>query len=92
MEPLHKYIFSMLRRMDTDGTFNQTAPINNLIERFGYPKGFVPKRTFYSLDLSAATDRLPISLQKPIISLLYSISWGKTLGMDKVKCDEFSEL
>jgi len=74
MEPLHKYIFSILRKMPTDGTFNQTEPINNLIEKFGYPKGFVPRRTFYSLDLSAATDRLPVSLQKPLISLLYSLS------------------
>lgn len=60
--------------METDGTFDQTEPINILIEKFGFPKGFVPKTSFYSLDLSAATDRLPISLQKPIVSALYSLS------------------
>jgi len=74
MEPVHKLIFSMLRSMDTDGTFNQTLPIENLIEKYGFPRGFVPKRTFYSLDLSAATDRLPISLQKEIMSCLYLLT------------------
>jgi uncharacterized membrane-anchored protein YhcB (DUF1043 family) len=75
MEPLHKIIFRLLNKFETDGTFNQTAPILRLIHNFGSPKGFVPKTTFYSLDLSAATDRLPIALQVPIVSLIFDLFW-----------------
>lgn len=67
MEPLHKALFKLLRCLETDGTFDQVKPINTLIN-----KG-LKKTTFYSLDLSAATDRLPISLQEPIVALVYNL-------------------
>lgn len=62
LEPLHRNLFSILKKMETDGTFNQMKPISRI------PWGSVP---IYSFDLSAATDRLPISLQEDILSILY---------------------
>lgn len=60
--PLHKDIFSLLRRIPMDGTFNQTRPLR-----------FASKwPCMYSYDLSSATDRLPILLQTKIISVLYN--------------------
>jgi len=46
-----------------DGTFDQQAPLHRLIER---SQG----RTFHSFDLSAATDRLPIDIQRDILNIL----------------------
>jgi hypothetical protein len=66
MEPLHKWIFSILRNIPQDGTFNQMSPIISLQDRFSNK----PKGLFSSIDLSAATDRLPISLQKVILKVL----------------------
>jgi len=44
-----------------DGTFNQLKPVYRLLRMPGI-------RSYFSLDLSAATDRLPISIQKLILS------------------------
>jgi hypothetical protein len=60
--PIHKYIFKLLRRIPMDGTFNQLRPLGRI------PWGQVP---LFSLDLSAATDRLPIDLQVPILDYIF---------------------
>jgi len=60
--PLHKFLFSILRRLPMDGTFNQLRPIYRLIGMKGIP--------LYSLDLSAATDRLPVDLQVQLLNEL----------------------
>jgi hypothetical protein len=52
--PFHKLAFMILSGVPMDGTFNQTAPLALLNSRKG----------LFSLDLSAATDRLPVSLQR----------------------------
>jgi len=58
-----------------DGTFDQGAPISK-IKDFGYKR-------YYSFDLSAATDRLPVKLQdailRPLLGRSRSISWRKIL-------------
>lgn len=66
--PLHNWIFALLAQIKSDGTFNQLRPVLRLQKLF-YPSK-VKARTFSSIDLSAATDRLPISLQ---VSLLRSL-------------------
>lgn len=72
--PLHSGIMSMLGRLPTDGTFDQSKPVLRLL-------GQVQKgQRFYSFDLSAATDRLPVVLQRDILNLL-SPGLG-TLWMD----------
>jgi len=64
MRPLHDLIFSILKVIHQDGTFNQLKPIENLLKS-------VPKRTpLYSFDLSSATDRIPLELQVQILSFL----------------------
>jgi len=50
-----------------DGTFNQLRPLGLLSKA----------RTLFSLDLTAATDRLPISIQIILMSkLMNSVEFG----------------
>lgn len=62
--PLHLSIFTFLKTLPCDGTFDQSRALTLLMR----------KRTrghkFYSYDLSAATDRLPIRLQSDILNSL----------------------
>jgi len=61
--PLHKMIFCILRSIPMDGTFNQLKPIYRLLN--------MKCNGLYSLDLSAATDRLPVLLQAEILNRLF---------------------
>jgi len=66
LAPVHKVLFSILRRIPMDGTFNQLKPLYRLIkmaQRRGLP--------LYSLDLSAATDRLPVTIQAELLDYLF---------------------
>jgi hypothetical protein len=65
MRPIHLAIFTILRGIPMDGTFDQVAPIYRL--RNLPQKG----RSFYSIDLSAATDRLPILMQIPVMEQVF---------------------
>lgn len=47
-----------------DGTFNQLRPIHRLLS-------FEKVKGLYSLDLSAATDRLPVRLQAQLLDILF---------------------
>jgi hypothetical protein len=64
LNPLHALIFEILRDVPMDGTFDQLKPLSRL--------GDSPE--LFSLDLTAATDRLPIVLQKEILTSLFSES------------------
>jgi len=64
MKPLHDWIFSLLRVIVTDGTFNQIGPVRNLLDACEE----MNIRSLYSYDLSAATDRLPVDLQVDLLS------------------------
>jgi hypothetical protein len=64
LAPLHKLIFKILRKIPMDGTFNQLGPINRLLKMEN-------RQGLYSLDLSAATDRLPVSLQARLLDHLF---------------------
>lgn len=72
MRPLHEFLFKILRRIPQDGTFDQVAPIRRLQE--------MGHTNFWSFDLSAATDRLPLLLQAVLISKLIT-SHGANLWM-----------
>ena len=77
LEQLHDYLFSYLRKIPQDGTFNQGAAVTSLqkIVRDGHT-------TVFSLDLSAATDRLPIRIQIPLVNYLFpglGEPWGHLL-------------
>ena len=70
LRPLHDWLFSVLRRIPEDGTFDQTAPIELLIQ-----KGV---QDVTSYDLSAATDRLPLSLQENLIGWILGEKIART--------------
>lgn len=61
--PIHKAIFSFIGTLSTDGTFDQHKPLIALINS-QKDSG----RRFYSFDLSAATDRLPVALQEQVLA------------------------
>lgn len=65
LKPLHKTIFKLLKGIEEDGTFDQLKPFNKLILNED-----LEGVKFHSFDLSAATDRLPIDLQRDILNLI----------------------
>lgn len=70
--PLHKYLFKVLKQIPNDGTFDQSASVRRLQSKIR--TGQLKK--VYSFDLSAATDRLPIALQKSILNTLTGLDIG----------------
>jgi len=75
LHPLHTAIFSLLRKIPQDGTFDQYAPVRAL--------KLTGKTWVASYDLSAATDRLPLQVQKivlgPVLGLHLAEAWGNLL-------------
>lgn len=64
LRPLHDCIYSFLNtKVPEDGTNDQLQPVRNLLDLKIYPE-------FQSVDLSAATDRLPVILQADILTAL----------------------
>lgn len=74
MAPLSDAIFRCLQRVPQDGTFNQSAPLDRL--RLLKSEGKLEGQKFYSYDLSAATDRLPVDLQVQILSIYLGDRFG----------------
>lgn len=65
LAPLHKGLFHILERIPQDGTFNQHGPLR---------PAFKNNNPLFSMDLSSATDRLPLSLQSKLISTLFELT------------------
>lgn len=63
LKPLHHSIFRWLGSLTTDGTFDQDACLNRQINRVE------PGTIFYSIDLTAATDRIPVEFLCQILTL-----------------------
>jgi hypothetical protein len=61
---VHDHLLHNLKKLSQDRTFTQD-PFNNWSINGDY---------FYSLDLSAATDRFPVILQKKLLSYIYNDS------------------
>jgi hypothetical protein len=72
-EPLHKASFALLRSLRPDCTFDQGSFRTKLARQGPY----------YSCDLSSATDRLPVTLQRAILAVLtsqeYATAWYELL-------------
>jgi hypothetical protein len=72
--PLHKALMALLRRQKPDCTFNQ-----------GSFRSKLPSHgPFYSIDLSSATDRVPVAIQEPVLGALvgnkeYAAAWRQLL-------------
>jgi len=75
LRPLHDSIFSNLSKIPQDGTFDQDGALDRLMANRAV------EHKFYSFDLSAATDRLPIDLQVQILAILGydSENWRRLL-------------
>jgi len=71
LKPLHDAISDILRSLPNDGTFDQAAAVKRCFAKVK-SSGFS-----YGYDLSAATDRLPISLQVSVLSAIF----GSTVGL-----------
>jgi len=72
--PLHRLLFSILKKVPMDGTFNQVKPVTRLIKQ-----AQVRSLPLYSLDLSSATDRLPVSIQSELLNQLFK-RWLPNFG------------
>lgn len=59
LKPLHDWIFSIVKELPMDGTFDQTRPLD-LLSQAGH-------KEIFSYDLSSATDRLPLALQEALL-------------------------
>jgi hypothetical protein len=68
-KPLHDDLFSILKTIPQDGTFDQDKPLDILLSKD-------IQSTIYSFDLSAATDRLPMEIQKDILNIIYKNNVG----------------
>lgn len=80
LQPLHRHLFSILKTKfkGVDATFDQTSGVQQAEERILKEK---PSKVF-SFDLSAATDRLPLSIQIAILNGLkdgLGDAWGSVL-------------
>jgi hypothetical protein len=58
-------VFDILKQIPNDGCFDQEKPLRRLLQK-GYKEVF-------SYDLSSATDRFPIDLQRQVLSHLYTV-------------------
>lgn len=79
MDALHRAIFKLLEQIPQDGTFDQLRPIRLLFEYQNSNRLTDGRKAeLHSYDLSAATDRIPIVLQKVLLSPFLT-SWGAEL-------------
>jgi len=74
--PLSDGIFRILDSLPMDGTFDQNRPVQYLKDL--WKADSLKGETFYSYDLSAATDRLPIDLQQQILIRLIGVPMSQS--------------
>lgn len=67
LKPLHDSLFSLLKSFPNDATFDQEASVKRCFQKIS-----VAKKSF-GYDLSAATDRLPVSIQVQILTPLIGV-------------------
>jgi hypothetical protein len=65
-KPLHDAVYKHLDTLDEDGTRDQIRPVRLLLEKVEAED----KSNLVSVDLTAATDRLPVKLQADILNEL----------------------
>jgi hypothetical protein len=70
LKPLHKSLFSLLRKIPNDGTFDQDASVRRSSEKAKI------SGCAYSFDLSSATDRLPIIYQSALLDRILPVKVG----------------
>lgn len=78
LHPVHKYIFSILKDIPMDGTFDQDKVIKHLLVKVAGSG-----QSFSCFDLSNATDRLPLDVQVQILDQLGldGSTWGDIVSI-----------
>jgi len=71
LSPLHSALFSLLKVLPNDGTFDQDASVKRCQDKA------TSSGKAFSFDLSAATDRLPGKLSAKILGDLFSPDLGR---------------
>jgi len=79
LSPLHDWLFSILKQLPTDGTFNQGGAVDYLIRYISEHK----IERVDSFDLTAATDRIPVHLQVVVLGAILGYpqadAWARLL-------------
>jgi predicted DNA-binding helix-hairpin-helix protein len=70
LHPLHTYLFKILKLISNDGTHDQSAAVRRAIIKARQPQ---VEGKVNSFDLSAATDRLPLVLQRSLLEYLVKV-------------------
>jgi len=70
LKPLHATLFRILKHIPNDGTFDQSAAFKRAVD-----KSLVANKSF-CYDLTAATDRLPVSSQVSILNSIFQNNIG----------------
>jgi hypothetical protein len=65
LRPLHEWIFSVLKEIPQDGTFDQLKPVTRLLKKVN------SDTVIHSYDLSAATDRIPVVIQELLLAEVF---------------------
>jgi ABC-type siderophore export system fused ATPase/permease subunit len=69
--PLHDSVYNFLNTLDEDGTRDQSLVVEKFLNKLKVNAlSGVKNRQLQSMDLSAATDRLPVKLQAQILNIL----------------------
>jgi hypothetical protein len=74
LRPLHDFLFRILKIIPTDGTHSQDKCLDDFLKRVEGRTG-----TFYSYDISAATDTIPWQLYREILSSIFFEEYSKTV-------------
>jgi len=72
LKPLHDWLMDVLKGIPTDGAFDQHRPIVRLLRKTADLKDTI----FYSFDLSAATDRFPVELQRGLLEVIFGYTFA----------------
>lgn len=78
MYPLHNWIFDLLKKLPTDGTFDQEKAVRTFAVENS-------KEKIYSYDLSAATDNIPVVVTTKILS--YALGPKVATAWEKLMVD-----
>jgi len=70
LKPLHNLLFGMFKLMPNDGTHDQSAAFSRALEKS------IEHGCSYGFDLSSATDRLPMIIQRSLLNYLFKCNLG----------------
>ncbi|KAL7174747.1 hypothetical protein ACSBR1_043968 (mitochondrion) [Camellia fascicularis] len=79
LKPVHDWAMEVLSTLSTDGTFNQTKPLDRL----------VGKSTLFSFDLKSATDRWPLVILFEMMCFLFDRSFASAAVNSCLACNRF---